>query len=57
MDMLNDINVTLDHKISHKGPFLLGYDNIWLRYNYLKIWNLSVQKTKTNKSKYWENRL
>ncbi len=21
----------------------LGSDNIWLRYNYLKIWNLSVQ--------------
>ncbi len=25
---------------------LLGYDNIWLRYNYLKIWNLRVQKKK-----------
>ncbi len=24
---------------------LLGYDQIWLRYNYLKIWNLRVQKT------------
>ncbi len=23
---------------------LLGWDNIWLRYNYLKIWNLRVQK-------------
>ncbi len=23
---------------------LLGYDNIWLRYNYLKICNLRVQK-------------
>ncbi len=23
---------------------LLGLDNIWLRYNYLKIWNLRVQK-------------
>ncbi len=23
---------------------LLGLDNIWPRYNYLKIWNLSVQK-------------
>ncbi len=23
---------------------LLGYDNIWMRYNYLKIWNLRVQK-------------
>ncbi len=23
---------------------LLGFDNIWLRYNYLKIWNLRVQK-------------
>ncbi len=41
---------------SHKGKFfeieinlasetwsLLGYGNIWLRYNYLKIWNLRVQ--------------
>ncbi len=23
---------------------LLGLDNIWQRYNYLKIWNLRVQK-------------
>ncbi len=23
---------------------LLGYENIWLRYNYLKIWNPRVQK-------------
>ncbi len=23
---------------------LLWYDNIWLRYNYLNIWNLRVQK-------------
>ncbi len=23
---------------------LLGYDNIWLRYSYLNIWNLRVQK-------------
>ncbi len=23
---------------------LLGSDNIWLRYNYLKIWNPKVQK-------------
>ncbi len=23
---------------------LLVLDNIWLRYNYLKIWNLRVQK-------------
>ncbi len=23
---------------------LLGSDNIWPRYNYLKIWNLMVQK-------------
>ncbi len=23
---------------------LLGSDHIWLRYNYLKIWNLRVQK-------------
>ncbi len=22
---------------------LLGYDNIWPRYNYFKIWNLRVQ--------------
>ncbi len=25
---------------------LLGYDNIWPRYNYLNIWNLRVQKNK-----------
>ncbi len=25
---------------------LLGYDNIWLRYNYLKIWNLRMQKNR-----------
>ncbi len=25
---------------------LLGYDHIWPRYNYLKIWNLRVQKNK-----------
>ncbi len=24
---------------------LLGQDNIWLKYNYLKIWNLRVQKS------------
>ncbi len=24
---------------------LLWYENIWLRYNCLKIWNLRVQKT------------
>ncbi len=24
--------------------FFLGSDNIWPRYNYLKIWNLRVQK-------------
>ncbi len=23
---------------------LSGWENIWLRYNYLKIWNLRVQK-------------
>ncbi len=23
---------------------LLGYDSIWLRYSYLKIWNLREQK-------------
>ncbi len=57
MDVFKIKNIwiwTLDHKISHKGPFcidiytssesiplmyaLLGYDNIWTRYNYLKIW-------------------
>ncbi len=27
---------------------LLGSDNIWLRYNYLKIWNLRVQKINPN---------
>ncbi len=27
---------------------LLGCDDIWSRYNYLKIWNLSVQKKKCN---------
>ncbi len=25
---------------------LLGYDNIWPRYNYLKIWNLRMQKNR-----------
>ncbi len=41
----------MDHKTSHKAHFfnldlfplmygLLGSDNIWPRYNYLKIWNL-----------------
>ncbi len=51
------IYVTLDHKTSHKINFflkseiyfpliydLLGYGNIWPRFNYLKIWNLRVQK-------------
>ncbi len=23
---------------------MVYYDNIWLRYNYMKIWNLRVQK-------------
>ncbi len=52
-------NVTLEHKTSHKGPFLeiemyasseswinnLSID-VWfvMIYNYLKIWNLRVQK-------------
>ncbi len=41
--------VTLDHKTSHKGQLFFNWDtyiilNIWLRYNYLKIWNLKVQK-------------
>ncbi len=27
---------------------LLGSDNIWQRYNYLKIWNLRVQKKNLN---------
>ncbi len=30
---------------------LLGYDNIWPRYNYLKIWNLRVQKKNLNTEK------
>ncbi len=28
---------------------LLWEDNIWLKYNYLKIWNLRVQKKKKKK--------
>ncbi len=50
--------MTLDHKTSHKGtffkieiytssiifPLMYGLDNIWLRYNYMKIWNLRMQK-------------
>ncbi len=43
----------LTHNLINKLPLmygLLGYDNIWPRYYYLEIWNLSVQK----KSKYWE---
>ncbi len=28
---------------------LLGSDNIWQRYNYLKIWNLRVQKNLNTK--------
>ncbi len=51
-DVSSSIYVTLDHKISHKGQFweiemytssescfifLLRSDNIWLRFNYLKI--------------------
>ncbi len=31
--------MTLDHRTSHKGK-----DIIWTRYNYLNIWNLSVEK-------------
>ncbi len=27
---------------------LLGYDNIWPRYNYLKNWNLRVQQKNQN---------
>ncbi len=30
---------------------LLGSDNIWPRYNYLKIWNLRVQKTNKKQNK------
>ncbi len=51
------IYVTLDHNITHKSPFffielyisfpfmygLLGLDDIWPRYNHLKICNLTVQ--------------
>ncbi len=39
--------VTLDHKSSHKGKFFWNgdlYVNIWPRCNYMKIWNLRVQK-------------
>ncbi len=32
------------NKLSISSKCLLGSDNIWLRYNYLKIWNLRVQK-------------
>ncbi len=52
--------MSLEHKTSLKCQFqnldlysfpliygLLWFDNIWLRYNYLKIWNLRVQKNKT----------
>ncbi len=31
---------------------LLGSDNIWLRYNYLKILNLRVQKNKVVQMKF-----
>ncbi len=31
---------------------LLGSGDIWLRYNYMKIWNLKVQK---NRSGYYGN--
>ncbi len=30
---------------------LLGEDSIWLKYNYLKIWNLRVQKKNLNTEK------
>ncbi len=47
--------MTLDYKTSHKGQFFeieiytsSEMDNIWLRYNYLKIWNLRVQKKNQN---------
>ncbi len=30
---------------------LLGSDNIWPRYSYLKIWNLRVQKKRKNTKK------
>ncbi len=34
---------------------LLGWDNIWPRYNYLNIWNLRVKKIKNkNKNKIIE---
>ncbi len=32
--------------------WLLGLDNIWPRYNYLKIWNLRVQKKNLNIEKF-----
>ncbi len=30
---------------------MLGYDHIWPSYNYLKIWNLRVQKKNQNVEK------
>ncbi len=31
---------------------LLGSNNIWPRYNYLKIWNLRVQKNSLQKTAF-----
>ncbi len=39
--------MTLDYKTSHKGQFVeieIHTSSIGLRYNYLKTWNLRVQK-------------
>ncbi len=33
---------------------LLGQDNIWLRYNYLKMWNLRVQKNRNIEKKAYK---
>ncbi len=35
----------------------IEYDNIWPRYNYLKTWNLRVQKKKKKKNRNIEKTL
>ncbi len=40
------VNVLKLRSIHHLMYGLLWYDNIWLRYNNLKIWNLRVQKNR-----------
>ncbi len=39
-----EIYTSFESGINKLSIGLLGYDNIWPRYNYLKIWNLRVQK-------------